>query len=238
MAAMSHPQNNAPARTKSPLGTALFISFAIAAGTIVSTLDAAIFDEITSGRWLTRPFAQAQERNTTAIASLEQNVGAIGKDIDFVAARVAETARRSEDLNRDRFAQIEARLAALKERVGTHAAHTTPAAAADLSGDVMGLRTSLNDLAATHTGAVAAMTRRLDRIEVMVGISTDMVSSVADPAARQAARKAARKPAAGSVPAEPAPAEQSAAGPERGHLFNVKPVSQQGGLLRLSRLPG
>ncbi len=131
-------------------------------------------------------FAQAQERNTAAIASLEQNVGAIGKDIDFVAARVAETARRSEDLNRDRFAQIEARLAAMKERFGTHAART-PAPAADLSGDVIGLRTSLNDLAATHTGAVAAMTRRLDRIEVMVGISTDMVSSVADPAARQAA---------------------------------------------------
>ncbi|MEA2877644.1 MAG: hypothetical protein QOF14_2840 [Hyphomicrobiales bacterium] len=227
---MSHPQSNTPAvRAKSPLGTALFISFAIAAGAVVSTLDAAIFDEITSGRWLTRPFAQTQERNTAAIASLEQNVGAIGKDIDFVAARVAETARRSEDLNRDRFAQIEARLAALKERVGTHA--RVPAPAADLSGDVMGLRTSLSDLAATHTGAVAAMTRRLDRIEVMVGISTDMVSSVADPAGRQAARKALRKPA------EPA-AEQSAARPERGHLFDLKPVSQQGGLLRLSRLPG
>jgi hypothetical protein len=229
---MSHPQNNAPAaRAKSPLGTALFISFAIAAGAVVSTLDAAIFEEIASGRWLTRPFAQTQERNTAAIASLEQNVGAIGKDIDFVAARVAETARRSEDLNRDRFAEIEARLAALKERFGAQAART-PAPVADLSGDVMGLRTSLSDLAATHTGAVAAMTRRLDRIEVMVGISTDMVSSVADPAARQAARKAARKPA------EPAPAAQSAARPERGHLFDLKPVSLQGGLLRLSRLPG
>lgn len=223
-------------RSGSPLATALIISFAIAAGAIVSTLDAAIFDEITSGRWLTRPFAQTQERNTAAIATLEQNVGAIGKDIDFVAARVAETARRSEDLNRDRFAQIEARLAALKERFGAHAART-PAPAADLSGDVIGLRTSLNDLAAAHTGAVAAMTRRLDRIEVTVGISTDMVSSVADPAARKATRRAARKPAAVSVLAGPAPAEQSAARPERGHLFNVKPVSQQGGL-RLSRLPG
>jgi len=233
---MSHPQNNAPAaRAKSPLGTALLISFAIAAGAIVSTLDAAIFDEIASGRWLTRPFAQAQERNTAAIASLEQNVGAIGKDIDFVAARVAETARRSEDLNRDRFAQIEARLAALKERFGTLAARI-PAAAADLSGDVIGLRTSLNDLAGVHTGAVAAMTRRLDRIEVTVGISTDMVSSVADPAARQATRRAVRKAAAAFV-AGPAPVEQSAARPERGHLFNLRPVSQQGGL-RLSRLPG
>jgi hypothetical protein len=235
---MSHPQNNVPAaRAKSPLGTALFISFAIAAGAVVSTLDAAIFDEIASGRWLTRPFAQAQERNTAAIASLEQNVGAIGNDIDFVAARVAEAVQRNEDLNRDRFAQIEARLAAMKERFGTLAART-PAPAADLSGDVMGLRTSLNDLAATQTGAVAAITRRLNRIEVMVGISTDMVSSVADPAGRQAARKAARKPAAVSVPAEPAVAEQSAARPERGHLFDLKPVSQQSGPLRLSRLPG
>jgi hypothetical protein len=90
---MSHPQANTPAaRTKSPLGTALLISFAIAAGAIVSTLDASIFDEVTSGRWLTGPFAQAQERNTASIASLEQSIGAIGKDIDFVAARVAETA--------------------------------------------------------------------------------------------------------------------------------------------------
>jgi ABC-type transporter Mla subunit MlaD len=234
---MSHPQNDTPAaRAKSPLGTALLISFAIAAGAIVSTLDAAIFDEIMSGRWLTRPFAQAQERNTAAIASLEQNVGAIGKDIDFVAARVAETARRSEDLNRDRFAEIEARLAALKERVGTYAARA-PAAAADLSGDMMGLRTSHNDLAATHAGAVTAMTRRLDRIEVMVGISTDMVSSV-DPATRQAARRAARKPAVVPVSTWPAFAEQSAARPERGHLFNVKPMSEQSGPLRLSRLPG
>jgi hypothetical protein len=40
------------------------------------------------------------------------------------------------------------------------------------------------------------------------------------------------------VPIDTAPAEQRAARPERGHLFNVKPVSQQVGPLRLSRLPG
>jgi hypothetical protein len=217
------------AHTKSPLRTALVISFAIAAGAVFATLDAPIFDEITSGKWLTRSFSDAQERNTAAIASLEQNVGAVGRDVDFVAARVAESVRRSEDLNRDRFAQVEARIAALKERFGAQAAGI--ALAADLSGDVMGLRTSLSDLSAAHSGAVAAITKRLDRIEVMVGLSTDMVSSVADPAARQAARKAARKPV------EPAPAEQSVARPERGHLFNLKPVSQQGTPLRLSRLP-
>lgn len=184
--------SEAAARCGSPLATALVISFAIAGGAIVCTLDASIFDEFTSGRWLTRPFAQTQERNTAAIATLDQNVGAIGVDIDFVAARVAEAARRSEDLDRDRFAQLEARLTALKERFAAR----TP----DLSGEVFGLRTSLNDLAATHTGTVAAITRRLDRIEVTVGISTDMVSPVADPTARRAARRAVRTPAAAPVP--------------------------------------
>jgi hypothetical protein len=215
---------------------ALFISFAIAAGTVVSTLDASIFDDITSGKWLTRSFSEGQERNMAAIASLEQSVSAIGRDIDFFATRLGDSIRRSEDLNHDRFAQIEARIAALKERIGALAVR--PAPASETSSDVMGLRTSLNELAAAHTGAVAAITRRLDRIEVMVGISTDMASSVADPAARQAARKATRKPSAVSVPIDTAPAEQRAARPERGHLFDVKPVSQQGVPLRLSRLPG
>ncbi len=231
---MPQTESNVPAtRARSPLGMALFISFAIAAGTVVSTLDASIFDDITSGKWLTRSFSEGQERNMAAIASLEQSVSAIGRDIDFFAARLGDSIRRSEDLNHDRFAQIEARIAALKERVGARLAPPS-----ETSSDVMGLRTSLNDLAAAHTGAVAAITRRLDRIEVMVGISTDMVSSVADPAARQAARKATRKPSAVSVPIDTAPAEQRAARPERGHLFNVKPVSQQGVPLRLSRLPG
>lgn len=236
---MPHTESHvSAAQTKSPLLTAFVISFAIAAGTVFATLDSPIFDEITGGKWLTRAFSDAQERNAAAIASLEQNVGAVGRDIDFVAARVAESVRRSEDLNHDRSAQIEARIAALKDRFGAQAARAAPVPAADLSGDVMGLRTSLNDLTAAHSGAVAAITRRLDRIEVMVGISTDMVSSVADPAARQAARKAARRPAPVAVPAEPALAEQSVARPGRGHLFNVKPVSQQGAPLRLSRLPG
>ena len=45
------PENKAE-RGKSPLATAILISFAIAAGAVLSTLDAPIFEEITSGKWL------------------------------------------------------------------------------------------------------------------------------------------------------------------------------------------
>ena len=111
---MPHTEGHvSAAHTTSPLRTALVISFAIAAGTVFATLDAPIFDELTSGKWLTRSFSDAQERNAAAIASLEQSVGAVGRVVDFVAARVAESVRRAEDLNRDRFAQVEARIAAL-----------------------------------------------------------------------------------------------------------------------------
>jgi hypothetical protein len=112
---------------------------------------------------------------------------------------------------------------------------------------VTGLRTSLHDLSAAHTGAVAAITRRLDRIEVMVGLATDMTSSVADPAAQKARRavavtKQAKKPTPPVVETDsPIPASAPAASvarPERGHLFNVKPLSHQGAPLRISRLPG
>ena len=101
-----------------------------------------------------------------------------------------------------------------------------------------GLRSSLHDLSAAHTGAVAAITRRLDRIEVMVGLSTDMTSSVADPAAQKAAR--AKRPGSRRPPAKHASGRGACrvARPERGHLFNVKPLSQQGAPLRMSRLPG
>jgi len=208
-----------PGHAKSPIAAALLISFAIAAGTVLSTLDAAIFDDIASGKWLTRSFTEAQERQAASIAALERSVGAVNTDIDFVAARVDAAVRRNEDTARERFAEIEARIAALKNRV-------TATPAADATGDVMGLRSSLHELAAAHSGAVSAIIRRLDRIEVMVGISTDMTSSVADPAARQAARRnaAAKKQAP--------PAELQSG--ERGHILGVKPQQN----LRLSRLPG
>jgi hypothetical protein len=71
-----------------------------------------------------------------------------------------------------------------------------------------------------------------------------MTSSVADPLQRlhtrrkAVAEKQSKKPAlAPSEPWAETTAERSVARPDRGHLFNVKPISQQGGPLRMSRLP-
>jgi hypothetical protein len=213
-------------RGKSPLATAILISFAIAAGTVLSTLDAPIFEEITSGKWLTRSFSQAQEHNTAAIAKLEREVGTVTTDIDFVAARIGVAIQRNESAALDRFAEVEARIAALKERFATVQATQAAARAADADQDDITLRSSLHELAAAHNGAVSAIRRRLDRIEATVGISTDVMSS-----ARSARRNALRK--AGSPQAEP---PQSVATPTRGHIFNLKPVSLQAAPLRLSRL--
>ena len=104
-------------RGKSPLATAILISFAIAAGTVLSTLDAPIFEEITSGKWLTRSFSQAQEHNTAAIAKLEREVGTVTTDIDFVASRIGVAIQRNESAALDRFAEVEARISALKEHI-------------------------------------------------------------------------------------------------------------------------
>ena len=105
----------------------------------------------------------------------------------------------------------------------------------DVSGDVTGLRSSLHDLSLAHSGAVAAITRRLDRIEVKVGLTTDMTSSVSEASAQKNARA---KPAKKQNAPNEADAAQSVARPERGHIFNLKPISQQGAPLRLSKLPG
>jgi hypothetical protein len=58
---------------------------------------------------------------------------------------------------------------------------------------VTGLRSSLHDLDAAHTGAVTAINKRLERIEVMVGLTTDMTSSVSDPARKGPARRDRRQ---------------------------------------------
>ena len=223
---------------KSPIVAAIGISLAIAAGSIISTLDMATVEDVATGRILTRPLAEAQQRSTLAIAALENTVGAITRDIDFVASRVSATFHRGEEATSDRFAQLDAEIAALKDKiVGMQHARLAraPEPQRDVSGDVTGLRSSLHDLSLAHSGAVAAITRRLDRIEVKVGLSTDVISSVSDASAQKTARaKPARKP---NAPSE-ADAAQSVAPPERGHIFNLKPISQQGAPLRLSRLPG
>ena len=246
------------ARSKSPLATAIAISFAIASGAVLGTVDSSTFDEITSGKWLTRPFEETQQRNTATIATLDSKVGGIVKDIDFIASRVSASIRRNEDQAADRLSRLDAEIAELRERFASmQAVHLAPRASdallgnveparpADENGEISGLRSSLHELANAHEGAVAAITKRLDRIEVMVGLSTDVTSSVADPLQQQKARRAtfAAKPARKHATPAAAPqvettAERSAPRPERGHIFNIKPASQQTAPLRLSRLPG
>jgi hypothetical protein len=212
-------------RAKSPLGAAVLISLAIAGASVLSALDTPMFDEITSGRWLTRSFSEAQERHAAAIAKLERNVGAVTTDIDFVTARMDDAIKRNEDLARDRFAEIDARITALNERIAQASLMARAPEGGDAA-DVTGLRTSLHELTASHKGAVAAITRRLDRIEVMVGMSTDVISSNEG----RGRRRMLKNLAAHSEP-------QISASPEQaGHIFNVKPVSQQAPPLRLSRL--
>jgi hypothetical protein len=230
---------------KSPILAAIGISLAIALGSGISSLDMAQVEEVATGRFLTRPLADAQERNASAIATLEHTLGAVSKDIDFVSARVSATIRRNEDQAYDRFAHLDAEIAALKDRIaGIQNASLAPARMPEVpQQDVRGLRSSLHDLNAAHTGAVTAINKRLERIEVMVGLTTDMTSSVSDPAAKvrraETATKARKQPPAETAAPTPvvAPAA-SVARPERGHLFNVKPLSHQGAPLRMSRLPG
>src|SRR5436190_1365693 len=115
-------------RAKSPLAAAIAISLGIAAGVVLSTLDAPIFDELTSGSWLT-------------------------------------------------------------------------------------------ELATSHKGAVAAITRRLDRLEVLAGISTDVISS------NHRVRK--RHSIAQNLGQNPESPQILASPEQAGHIFNIKPVSQQ-----------
>jgi uncharacterized protein YoxC len=229
---------------KSPIFAAVGISLAIALGSIISSLDMAQLEEVATGQFLTRPLAEAQQRNAAAITALEHTVGAVSKDIDFVTARVSATIRRNEDQAYDRFAHLDAEITALKDRIaGIQNARLAPAPAAQPPQDVSGLRSSLHDLNAAHTGAVTAINKRLERIEIMVGLATDMTSSVSDPAAKvrrtETAARQARKQAQAESAAIPVSAPATnVARPERGHLFNVKPLSQQGAPLRMSRLPG
>ena len=244
------------ARSKSPLTLAIYICLAIAVGAVGTTIDSSVFDDIISGKWLTASIEAAQQRNATAVAALETKVDAIVKDVDFVASRVNVSIRRNEDQASDRFVALDAEITALKEKLASvQALYAQPRRTADaLLGtvekssvdvnDVVGLRSSLHDLAASQHGAVAAITKRLDRIEIMVGMATDTTSSVANPRERQQVRRKAvaekldRKPAITPPDLQPeTTADRSIARPDRGHLFNVKPISQQGAPLRMSRLP-
>jgi len=222
-------RQQADVRARSPLTVAILISLAIAAGSMLSTLDAAAFDEITSGRWLTRSFSEAQERHAAAIAKVERNVGAVTTDIDFVATRMGDAIKRNEELAGDRFAEIDARIMALNARVAVMQATAVgrvpeAADAGDMSLHDMSLRSSLHELATAQNGALSAIKKRLARLEAMAGISTDMVSSRHHRRARAARRIAPRL--------EP----QNVAAPEPGYIFDVKTPSRSAPPIRLSKL--
>jgi hypothetical protein len=254
-----------PAPARSPILAAVGLSLAIAAGSIVSTIDMQQVEDFATGQWFTRPLAEAQQRHTLAIAHLQNTVSAITKDIDFVAGRVSSSMRHNEERTSDRLAYLDAEIAELKDKIaGIQQTRAAPARAPEpqreANADVIGLRLSLTELADAHGSAIAAITKRLQRIEVSVGLTTDMVSSVSNPSrraevakqAKQAKKQTALRPAAPSQAAPPpaAPANDAApatvARPDRGHIFNIKPISEQGAplkteptrLLRLSRLPG
>jgi hypothetical protein len=230
----------AQATAKSPILGAIGISLAVALGAVLGTLDLATIEDAVTGRWFTRAYTETQQGHTVAIAALENSIAIMTREIDFVASRVDASIRRNEDKTFARFVHLDAEITALKDKIaGIQSARFAPPLDAPGKADVTGLRSSLHDLASAHNSAVAAITRRLDRIEVSIGISTDMTSSVTDPvrqaARRNAAAKSARKT---NAPIEQGSADPGIARPERGHIFSVKPISQQGAPLRLSKAPG
>lgn len=225
---------------KSPLLAAAGISLVIALGAVLGTTDIATLQDALSGRWLTRPYIETQQGHTVAIAALEQSIGGVTRDIDFVASRADAADRRNEDRTAGRFAQIDAEIAALKEKLlGVQLtqliASRTDTLGVPAANDATGLRSSLSELTAAHHNSVAAITRRLDRIEVKVGLSTDVTAPVAS-IARKTIRRAVRMRRPTVLP----PTDTTWSSPlrlDQGHLFNVKPVSQQRRPLRLTRLP-
>ena len=202
---------------KSPLAAAVVLSLAVAAGAMLTTLGAA-----NTGTIIGERSPAPQERTSAAVARLESSVGALSRDIDFVTSRIRASIKRGDDLALDRFSQIDASIAALNQRVaGLQADRLMSAPVAARPAD--NLRSSLNEIAA-HTGAIAAITKRLDRIEVKVGMSTDT-----EPApARHAARRKA--------PATPKAAESPDLLAQTGALFGLRPAAKPGKPLRVSTL--
>ena len=225
------------AQPKSPILAAVGISLAVGLGAVLGTTDFATIDLATiedaiTGKWLTRPYVEAQQGHTVAIAALEQDIGGVSRDIDFVAARAGAAVRRNEDQAAARFAQIDAEIAALKDKLAgvqlTQLISRPDTLGAP--GDP-GLRSSLTELTAAHHNSVAAITRRLDRIEVKVGLTTDVATPVAA-SVRKPVRRAVKIRRHVAPPSEPIVSSPL----DGGQLFNVRPVSQRTGM-RLSRLP-
>jgi hypothetical protein len=224
---------------KSPIWAAIGISLTIGLGALVGTAEPGMVEEVITGRFVTRAYTEAQQAHTVAIVALENNVGHVTSEIDFLAKRIRASIRRNEEQTFDRFAQMDAEIAALKDKIAG-VQSTRPMASRDAGfagNDVAGLRSSMHDMATAHNSAVSALTKRLDKIEVTLGLSTDVTSSIGGSPALRAARRMAsarlKKQSPSPRPAEPSTAPVK---PEHGHLFNIKPISQQGLPLRLSGL--
>lgn len=233
---MSSEPISAPPAAKSPMLAAVGLSLAISLGAVLGTIDMATIEDAVTGKWITRAYTEAQQSHTIAIAALESSIGSVARDVDFVASRVGASTRRNEAQASARFAQLDAEIAALKDKLaGLELTQLMSHAAVPLApsvSDASGLRSSLTDLTSAHRSSVAAITRRLDRIEVKVGISTDVGAPVAS-----AVRKTIRRVAKVRRPAVLPPSDPVVSSPlDRGHLFNVRPVSQRGPL-RMSKLP-
>ena len=179
---------------KSPILAAVGISFAIGLGAVLGTTDIATLEEAITGRWLTRPYTETQQGHTVAIAALEHSIGGVMRDIDFMASRTGASIRRNEDRTAARFAQIDAEIAALRDKLEGVQLTQLMSSRADAPAsppavnDPAGLRSSLTELTAAHHNSVAAITRRLDRIEVKVGLSTDVPASAARKTIRRAVK--------------------------------------------------
>jgi hypothetical protein len=231
---MPSDPTSAQPTAKSPLLAAIGLSLAIGSGAVLGTTDLATIEDAITGRWLTRAYTETQQGHTVAIAALEQSVGGVTREIDFVASRATASVRRGEDAAVARFARIDAEIAALKDQLAgvqlSQLISARPEAPSASPANENGLRSSLTELTAAHHNSVAAITRRLDRIEVKVGLSTD-VTPVAS------MRKTIRRAVKVRRPSVLPPNDPVVSSPlDRGHLFNVRPVSQRGPL-RLSKLP-
>ena len=232
---MSAQASPPAAPAKSPIFAAIGICLTVALGAVLGTTDTATLADVLSGKWLIQSFTDTQQSHTVAIAALEQGLGNIARELDFVASRVGGAVERNADRTADRLAALDSAIAALNGKVAALQGARPGAPVTQEPSDIIGLRSSLHDLAAAHTSAVAALTKRLDRIEIKVGIASDVTAAI--PRLAHKGRRAAakpRRPAQPAVEIEAAPATR----PEHGHLFNVKPLSHQDAPLRLSNLPG
>jgi len=229
---------------RSPLFAAVGLSLVVGLGAVLGTADTATIADALSGKWLTRSYADTQQGHTVAIAALEHSVGNVVRDVDFVASRVGASIRRNEDQNSDRFAHLDAEIAALKEKLlgiqltqlissRTDAPLGSPVSASDVGG----LRSSLTELSSAHHNSVAAITRRLDRIEVKVGLTTDVTSPAPGLVVRKNLRRTAKARRPNALPPADDTVVSSTVRLDHGHLFNIKPPSRQRGPLRLSKLP-